>query len=325
MPTSAKRVAVTGAAGQICYSLLFRLAKGDLFGPQQPIVLQLLDLPQAQAAVCGVVMELEDCAFPLLAGIVVTDDPVVAFQDIDAAFLVGARPRSKGMERSDLLTANAEIFRVQGRALDQTARRDAHVLVVGNPANTNAAILAANARGFPAENITSMIRLDHNRAVSQFAAKASVAISDVERVVVWGNHSPTMFADWRFATAQGRSLPDLIADEAWYRDSLIPKVAQRGTAIIEARGASSAASAANAAIDHMRDWIIGTDGRWVSMGVPSDGSYGIPQHVICGVPVTCADGKYQRVAGLAIDDFARKMIDRTCAELSEELASAVRR
>jgi malate dehydrogenase len=322
MPTPAKRVAVTGAAGQICYSLLFRLAKGDLFGPQQPIVLQLLDLPQAQAAVRGVVMELEDCAFSSLAGIVVTDDPAVAFRDIDAAFLVGSRPRSKGMERSDLLTANAEIFRVQGRALDQTAGRDAHVLVVGNPANTNAAILAANAPGFPAENITSMIRLDHNRAVSQLAAKAGVAISDVERVVVWGNHSPTMFADWRFATAEGRSLPDLIADEAWYRDSLIPKVAQRGTAIIEARGASSAASAANAAIDHMRDWIIGTDGRWVSMGVPSDGSYGIPQRIICGVPVTCADGKYQRVTGLAIDDFARKMIDRTCAELSEELAAA---
>jgi malate dehydrogenase len=196
------------------------------------------------------------------------------------------------------------------------------VLVVGNPANTNAAILAANAPQFPAENITSMIRLDHNRAVSQLAAKAGVAISDVERVVVWGNHSPTMFADWRFATAEGRSLPDLIGDEAWYRDSLIPKVAQRGTAIIEARGASSAASAANAAIDHMRDWIIGTDGRWVSMGVPSDGSYGIPQHIICGVPVTCADGKYQRVTGLVIDDFARKMIDRTCAELSEELTSA---
>ena len=283
MPTPAKRIAVTGAAGQICYSLLFRLAKGELFGPQQPVVLQLLDLPQAQAAVRGVVMELEDCAFSSLAGIVVTDDPAVAFRDIDAAFLVGSRPRSKGMERSDLLAANAEIFRVQGRALDQTARRDAHVLVVGNPANTNAAILAANAPGFPAENITSMIRLDHNRAVSQLAAKASVAISDVERVVVWGNHSPTMFADWRFATAAGRSLPDLIADEAWYRDSLIPKVAQRGTAIIEARGASSAASAANAAIDHMRDWIIGTDGRWVSMGVPSDGSYGIPKHIICGV------------------------------------------
>ena len=322
MPTPAKRIAVTGAAGQICYSLLFRLAKGDLFGPQQPIVLQLLDLPQAQAAVRGVVMELEDCALSSLAGIVVTDDPAVAFRDIDAAFLVGSRPRSKGMERSDLLTANAEIFRVQGRALDQTARRDAHVLVVGNPANTNAAILAANAPGFPAENITSMIRLDHNRAVSQLATKAGVAISDVERMVVWGNHSPTMFADWRFATAEGRSLRDLIGDEAWYRDSLIPKVAQRGTAIIEARGASSAASAANAAIDHMRDWIIGTDGRWVSMGVPSDGSYGIPLHMICGVPVTCADGKYQRVTGLAIDDFARKMIDRTCAELSDELASA---
>ena len=194
--------------------------------------------------------------------------------------------------------------------------------MVGNPANTNAAILAANAPGFPTENITSMIRLDHNRALSQLAAKAGVAVSDIEHMIVWGNHSPTMFADWRFATAKGRSLPQLIGDEAWYRDTLIPKVAQRGTAVIEARGASSAASAANAAIDHMRDWIMGTNGRWVSMGVPSNGSYGIPERIICGVPVTCADGRYQRVDGLAIDDFARKMIDRTCAELMEELASA---
>lgn len=322
MPHPAKRIAISGAAGQICYSLLFRLAKGDLFGADQPIVLQLLDLPQAQAAVRGVVMELEDCAFPLLRDVLISDDPAIALRDADAAFLVGSRPRSKGMERRDLLSINAEIFRVQGRALNEAARPDAHVLVVGNPANTNAAVLAANAPDFPAENITSMIRLDHNRTASQLASKAGVAVGDIERVVVWGNHSPTMFADWRFATATGRSVPELIGDQAWYRDTLIPQVAQRGTAIIEARGASSAASAANAAIDHMRDWILGTNGRWVSMGVPSDGSYGIPDNVICGVPVTCENGRYQRVTGLPIDDFARAMIDRTCAELADELAAA---
>ena len=325
MSRAAKRIAVTGAAGQICYSLLFRLASGALFGTEQPIVLQLLDLPQAQAALRGVVMELEDCAFPLLADVVVTDDPATAFRDADAAFLVGSRPRSKGMERRDLLAVNAEIFKVQGRALNEAARREAHVIVVGNPANTNAAILAANAPDFPAENITSMIRLDHNRAVSQLAAKAGVDVGDVEGVAVWGNHSPTMFADWRFAKTNGRSLPDLIGDQEWYRNTLIPTVAQRGTAIIEARGASSAASAANAAIDHMKDWIFGTDGRWVSMGIRSDGSYGIPEGIICGVPVTCVDGEYRRVTGLPIDDFARRMIDRTTAELSDELAAAGRR
>ncbi|MGA7805082.1 malate dehydrogenase [Bradyrhizobium sp.] len=318
MSLPAKRITVTGTAGQICYSLLFRLANGDLFGREQSIILQLLDLPQAQAAVRGVVMELEDCAFPLLADVHITDDPALAFKDADAAFLVGSRPRSKGMERRDLLAANAEIFRTQGRALDQAASRAAHVLVVGNPANANAAILAANAPSFPVENITSMIRLDHNRAVSQLASKAGVPVSEIARVIVWGNHSPTMFADWRFATANGRGLPDLIGDEAWYRETLIPRVAQRGSAIIESRGASSAASAANAAIDHMRDWIAGTNGRWVSMGVASDGSYDIPERIICGVPVTCADGKYQRIDRLPIDDFARKMIDRTCAELVDE-------
>ncbi len=285
-----KRIAITGAAGQICYSLLFRVARGEVFGPDQPVILQLLDLPQALKAVGGVLMELEDCAFPLLAGTIVTDDPVTAFRDIDAAMLVGSRPRSKGMERRDLLAANAEIFKVQGRALNQAARRDARVLVVGNPANTNAAILARHAPEFPAANITSMIRLDHNRAVSQLAAKAGTGVDQVERMVVWGNHSPTMFADWRFATAAGKSLPALIGDDAWYRDTLIPSVAQRGTAVIEARGASSAASAANAAIDHLRDWLHGTGGRWVSMGVPSDGSYGIAEGLICGVPVTCTAG-----------------------------------
>ena len=223
------------------------------------------------------------------------------------------------MERRDLLAVNAEIFKIQGRALNETARRDAHVIVVGNPANTNAAILAANAPDFPAANITSMIRLDHNRA--QLAAKAGVAVASVEGVVVWGNHSPTMFADWRFAKANGQSIPNIIGDEAWYRDTLIPTVAQRGTAVIEARGASSAASAANAAIDHMRDWILGSDGRWVSMGIRSDGSYGIPEGIICGVPVMCRDGKYERVTGLPVDDFARRMIDRSVAELADELAA----
>ena len=322
MSRPAKRVAVTGAAGQICYSLLFRLARGDMYGNDQPIILQLLDLPQAQAAVHGVVMELEDCAFPLLAGVEVTDDPKTAFRDIDAALFVGSRPRSKGMERRDLLSANAEIFKVQGRALNEAAKRDALVLVVGNPANTNAAILADNAPDFPATNITSMIRLDHNRALSQLAAKAGVEVGSIDKMVVWGNHSPTMFADWRFATSGGRKLAELIGDETWYRETLIPTVARRGTAIIEARGASSAASAANAAIDHMRDWIHGTNGRWVSMGVPSDGSYGIPKGLICGVPVTCAGGRYERVEGLQIDSFAQSMLEKTLAELSEEREAA---
>jgi len=316
-----KRIAITGAAGQICYSLLFRVAHGEVFGPNQPIILQLLDLPQVLQNVHGVVMELEDCAFPLLAGVVVTDDPISAFRDIDAAMLVGSRPRSKGMERRDLLVANAEIFRTQGRALNEAAKRNARIVVVGNPANTNAAILMHNAPDFPKDNITSMIRLDHNRAVSMIAAKASLAVQNVERMVVWGNHSPTMFADWRFATAGGKSIAKLIGDEGWYRETLIPTVAQRGTAVLNARGASSAASAANAAIDHMRDWLHGTDGRWVSMGVASNGSYGVPEGLICGVPVTCAAGAYHRVEGLLLDDFARSMIDRTIAELKEELAA----
>ncbi|MFG1464212.1 malate dehydrogenase [Xanthobacter sp. DSM 24535] len=319
MTRPAKRIAVTGAAGQICYSLLFRLAHGDVFGADQPVVLQLLDLPQAQAAVGGVVMELEDCAFPLLAGVTITDDPKVAFRDVDAAILVGSRPRSKGMERRDLLLANGEIFKVQGRALNEAASRDARVLVVGNPANTNAAILAQNAPDFPRENINAMLRLDHNRALSQLAAKAGVEVASIQKMAVWGNHSPTMFADWRFATSGGKSLPELINDEAWYRDTFIPTVAKRGTAIIEARGASSAASAANAAIDHMHDWFQGSNGDWVSMGLPSDGSYGIPEGVYAGVPAICANGGYERVTGLPIDDFARTMIDRTVAELTEEL------
>jgi malate dehydrogenase len=321
MGSAPKRIAITGAAGQICYSLLFRVARGEVFGPDQPVVLQLLDLPQALPSVRGVVMELEDCAFPLLSEVVVTDDPVVAFRDVDAAILVGSRPRSKGMERRDLLAANAAIFKTQGRALNEAAKREAFVVVVGNPANTNAAILARHAPDFPSENITSMIRLDHNRAVSLIAAKAGIAVQKVERMVVWGNHSSTMFADWRFATVEGKSISKLIGDETWYRNSFIPAVAQRGTAVLNARGASSAASAANAAIDHLRDWVHGTDGRWVSMGVASNGSYGIPKGLVCGVPVTCTPGAFRRVEALSIDDFARSMIDRTVAELEEELAA----
>jgi len=304
-----------------CYALLFRVARGEVFGPDQPVILHLLDLPQVLPNVRGVLMELEDCAFPQLAGVVVTDDPVTAFRDIDAAMLVGSRPRSKGMERRDLLAANAEIFRTQGSALNAAAKREARVVVVGNPANTNAAILANNAPDFPKDNITSMIRLDHNRAVSQIATKSGLAVKEVERMVVWGNHSPTMFADWRFASAGGKSIAKLIGDEAWYRETLIPTVAQRGTAVLNARGASSAASAANAAIDHMRDWLHGTNGGWVSMGIASNGSYGIPEGLVCGVPVTCVAGVYHRVEGLPIDDFARSMIDRTVAELKGELAA----
>ncbi|MFC2967749.1 malate dehydrogenase [Acidimangrovimonas pyrenivorans] len=319
MPTpTPKRIAVTGAAGQICYALLFRIAKGDVYGPDQPVILQLLDLPQAQAAVRGVVMELEDCAFPLLVDTIVTDDPTVAFRDADAAFFVGSRPRSKGMERRDLLSANAEIFRVQGRALNEAAKRDAKVVVVGNPANTNAMILAANAPDFPTENVTSMIRLDHNRALTQLAARAGVAVGDIDRLAVWGNHSPTMFADWTEAVSGGRLLSEIIDDETWYRETLIPDVARRGTAIIEARGASSAASAANAAIDHMHDWIHGSDGKWVSMGVHSTGAHGIPEGLMFGVPVVCKDGSYERVEGLSFNEFQNGMMARTIAELEEE-------
>jgi malate dehydrogenase len=318
MANKSKRIVVTGAAGQICYALLFRIAKGDVYGSDQPVSLQLLDLPQAQAAVLGVVMELEDCAFPLIENIVMTDDPQVAFRDIDAGFLVGSRPRSKGMERRDLLSANADIFRVQGRALDASAKRDAKILVVGNPANTNAMILGDHAPDFSSANITSMIRLDHNRALGQLAAKAGVAISEINKLAVWGNHSPTMFADWTHATAAGRPLPTLIGDEQWYRQTLVPEVARRGTAIIEARGASSAASAANAAIDHMHDWIHGSRGDWVSMGIRSAGAYGIPPGLVCGVPAICAEGSYAAVDNLVIEGFARAMLDRTVAELVDE-------
>jgi malate dehydrogenase len=318
MAKPAKRVAVTGAAGQIAYSLLFRIANGDLLGKDQPVILQLLDLPQAQAAVKGVVMELDDCAFPLLAGVVITDDPKVAFKDADVALLVGARPRSKGMERKDLLSANAEIFTVQGAALNEVASRDVKVLVVGNPANTNAYIAMKSAPDLPKKNFTAMLRLDHNRALSQLAAKSGKPVASIEKLAVWGNHSPTMYPDFRFATAEGESLLKLINDDAWNRDTFIPTVGKRGAAIIEARGLSSAASAANAAIDHVRDWVLGTNGKWVTMGIPSDGSYGIPEDIIYGVPVTCENGEYKRVEGLEIDAFSREKMDGTLAELLEE-------
>jgi malate dehydrogenase len=316
------RVAVTGAAGQIGYSLLFRIASGEMLGKDQPVILQMLELPmeKAQAALKGVMMELEDCAFPLLAGMVGTDDPMVAFKDVDVALLVGARPRGPGMERKDLLLENAKIFTVQGKALNAVASRDVKVLVVGNPANTNAYIAMKSAPDLPAKNFTAMLRLDHNRALSQLAGKAGVAVGDIEKMVVWGNHSPTMYPDYRFATAGGVSLKDKINDADWNANTFIPQVGKRGAAIIEARGLSSAASAANAAIDHIRDWVLGTNGKWVTMGVPSDGSYGIPEGVMYGVPVTCANGEYTRIEGLPVDAFSRTAMDKTLAELEEERA-----
>ena len=316
------RVAVTGAAGQIGYSLLFRIANGDLLGRDQPVILQLLELPidKAQNALKGVMMELEDSAFPLLAGMLGTGDPNVAFKDADVALLVGARPRGPGMERKDLLLENAKIFTEQGKALNDVASRDVKVLVVGNPANTNAYIAMKSAPDLPKENFTAMLRLDHNRALSQVAAKAGVPVGDVERMVVWGNHSPTMYADYRFATAGGKPLKERINDEQWNRNEFVPKVGKRGAAIIEARGLSSAASAANAAIDHVRDWLAGTNGKWVTMGVASDGSYGIPKDVMYGFPVTTDNGRYTIVQGLPVDDFSREKMNATLAELEEERA-----
>src|SRR5579859_5497084 len=314
------RVAVTGAAGQIGYSLLFRIASGEMLGEDQPVVLQLLEIPdeKAQAALKGVMMELDDCAFPLLSGMIAASDPKVAFRDIDVALLVGARPRSKGMERKDLLEANGAIFTGQGRALDEVAKRTAKILVVGNPANTNAYIAMKSAPGLPRENFTAMLRLDHNRALSQLAARTGRPVDSIEKLIVWGNHSPTMYPDYRFAMIGGRPAPEVVNDEAWYRDVFIPTVGKRGAAIIEARGLSSAASAANAAIDHVRDWIAGTGGKWVTMGIPSDGSYGIPEDIIYGVPVTCENGEYKRVEGLQIDAFSREKMDHTLNELLEE-------
>ena len=315
------RVTITGAAGQIGYALAFRIASGDMLGKDQPVILQLLDITPALPAVRGVVMELEDCAFPLLAGVVVTDDPNVAFKDADIALLVGARPRTKGMERKDLLEANGAIFTVQGKALNDHASRDCKILVVGNPANTNAYIAMKSAPDLPKKNFTAMLRLDHNRALSQLAAKTGKPVSSIEKLAVWGNHSPTMYADYRFATVDGQSVKELINDEAWNRDVFLPTVGKRGAAIIEARGLSSAASAANAAIDHVRDWVLGTNGKWVTMGIPSSGQYGIPEDVIYGFPVTCANGEYTVVEGLEIDDFSRERMDLTLAELEEERAA----
>jgi malate dehydrogenase len=316
------RVAVTGAAGQIGYSLLFRIASGEMLGKDQPVILQLLEIAdeKAQKALKGVMMELDDCAFPLLAGMSAHSDAMSAFKDIDVALLVGARPRGPGMERKDLLEANGAIFTVQGRALDAVASRDVKVLVVGNPANTNAYIAMKSAPSLPRENFTAMLRLDHNRALSQLATKTGKPVDLIEKMIVWGNHSPTMYPDYRFATIGGVAAPAVVADEEWYKSTFIPTVGKRGAAIIEARGLSSAASAANAAIDHMRDWVLGTNGKWVTMGIPSDGSYGIPDGVMYGVPVTCADGKYARVTGLAIDEFSRAKMDLTLKELEEERA-----
>jgi len=313
------RVAVSGAAGQIDYSLLFRIAAGDMLGKDQPVILQLLDIPQSQAALKGVVMELDDCAFPLLAGVVATDDPKVAFRDVGVAMLVGARPRSKGMERKDLLEANGAIFTTQGRALDEVAKRDVKILVVGNPANTNAYIAMRNAPGLKPANFSAMLRLDHNRALSQVAAKLGKPVSSLSKMVVWGNHSATQYPDLFQAEADGDKVWSMINDQAWLETNFIPTVQKRGAAIIAARGLSSAASAASAAIDHMRDWAMGTpEGDWISMGIPSDGSYGIAEGVIYGQPVTCKNGEFQLVKGIEISDFARTRMDATLKELHEE-------
>lgn len=320
MAKAPMRVAVTGAAGQIGYSLLFRIANGDLLGKDQPVILQLLEIAdeKAQKALKGVIMEIDDCAFPLLAGVTAHSDPMTAFKDIDVALLVGARPRGPGMERKDLLEANAQIFTVQGKALDAVASRNVKVLVVGNPANTNAYIAMKSAPNLPAKNFTAMLRLDHNRALSQIAAKTGKPVSAIEKLTVWGNHSPTMYPDYRFATIDGKSVKDAINDEVWNKDVFLPTVGKRGAAIIDARGVSSAASAANAAIDHVRDWVLGTNGKWVTMGIPSDGSYGIPKDTIFGFPVTVENGEYKIVQGLEIDAFSQERINLTLKELMEE-------
>jgi malate dehydrogenase len=314
------RVAVTGAAGQIGYALLFRIAAGEMLGKDQPVILQLLEIPdeKAQNALKGVMMELEDCAFPLLAGMQAHSDPNAAFKDTDYALLVGARPRGPGMERKDLLSANAQIFTAQGKALDAAASRNVKVLVVGNPANTNAYIAMKSAPSLNRRNFTAMLRLDHNRAASQIAAKTGKDVAAIEKLAVWGNHSPTMYADYRYASIGGQPVKAMINDDVWNRDTFLPTVGKRGAAIIAARGLSSAASAANAAIDHMRDWALGTNGKWVTMGIPSDGWYGIPKDVMFGYPVTCAGGDYKVVEGLEIDAFSKERIDITLKELLEE-------
>ena len=314
------RVAVTGAAGQIGYALLFRIASGEMLGHDQPVILQLLEIPdeKAQKALKGVMMELDDCAFPLLAGMQAHSSPETAFKDTDYALLVGSRPRGPGMERAELLSINGAIFTAQGKALNAVASRNVKVLVVGNPANTNAYIAMKSAPDLPRKNFTAMLRLDHNRAASQIAAKTGKAVADIEKLAVWGNHSPTMYADYRFATINGESVAQMINDQEWNANTFLPTVGKRGAAIIEARGLSSAASAANAAIDHMRDWALGTDGKWVTMGIPSDGQYGIPKDTMFGFPVTCENGEYKLVEGLEIDAFSQTRIDKTLAELEGE-------
>lgn len=315
------RVTITGGAGQIGYQLAFRIASGQMLGSDQPVILQLLEIPPALDALNGVIMELDDCAFPTLAGVVGTDDPNVAFKDADFALLVGARPRGPGMERKDLLEANAAIFSVQGKAMNDHANRAIKVLVVGNPANTNALIASANAPDIPAANFTAMTRLDHNRAMAQLAAKTGKHVSDINRMTIWGNHSATQYPDISNATVAGEAATGLVEDN-WLADDFIPTVQQRGAAIIKARGASSAASAASAAIDHMRDWALGTDGDdWVSMGIPADGSYGIDAGVIYSYPVRCSAGNYEIVQGLEVSEFSRERMDATDAELREERAA----
>ena len=317
------RVAVTGAAGQIGYALLFRIASGEMLGKDQPVILQLLELPQAQNALKGVMMELQDSAFPLIAGMVGTDDPNVAFKDADVCLLVGAKPRTKGMERKDLLTENAKIFTVQGDAIGKHANPNVRVLVVGNPCNTNAYIAKTTAMKHgrvKEKNFTAMLRLDQNRALAQLSDKAKVPVGTLKKLAVWGNHSPTMYADYRFAQTNGKGLKEVINDETWNRETFMPTVGKRGAAIIEARGASSAASAASAAIDHMHDWMLGTKGEWVTMGIPSDGSYGIPKGIVYGYPCTCENGEYKIVQGLEIDAFSKEKMQNTLKELEEERA-----
>jgi malate dehydrogenase len=321
MSKSPVRVAVTGAAGQIGYSLLFRIASGEMLGKDQPVILQLLEIPdeKAQKALKGVMMELDDCAFPLLQGMVPASDPVVAFKDIDVALLVGARPRGPGMERKDLLEANGKIFGPQGKALDQVAKRDVKVLVVGNPANTNCLIAMKNAPSIKPSQFTAMMRLDHNRALTQIAQKVGKPVSSVRKMTIWGNHSATQYPDIHQVECDGKKVWPTINDSAWLEGTFIPTVQKRGAAIIDARGLSSAASAANAAIEHVRDWVLGTpSGDWVSMGVPSDGSYGIPEGVIYGYPATCNNGRYEIVKGIEVSDFSRKRMDATLKELQEE-------
>jgi len=316
------RVAVTGAAGQIGYAILFRIASGEMLGKDQPVILQLLEVPmeKPQQALQGVMMELQDCAFPLLVGMEAHGDPMTAFKDVDYALLIGSRPRGPGMERAELLAVNAEIFTAQGRALNAVASRNVKVLVVGNPANTNAYIAMKSAPDLPRKNFTSMMRLDHNRALSQIAAKTGKSVTDIEKLAVWGNHSPTMYADYRFATINGASARDMINDQDWNANVFLPTVGKRGAAIIAARGVSSAASAANAAIDHMRDWALGSKGKWVTMGIASDGQYGIPKDMVFGFAVTCEGGEYTWVQDLPVDAFSQECINKTLKELQDEQA-----